>query len=74
MTINDARRLKIPARDILAYDMTDEEKAVYIFENNKEKIKKGFPDLYYCLLAIANKYARADASYYFNSEDVDKHT
>lgn len=74
MTIDDARRWEIPARDILAYDMSDEEKAVYIFENNKEEIRKKFPDLYYCLLAIANKYARVNPSYYFNSGNDDEHT
>lgn len=56
MTIEEARKEKIPINEILAYNMTDEEKAVYIFENSKEEIKKRFPELYYCLLGIADKY------------------
>ena len=57
MTINEARERKIPLHDILAYKMPDDEKLAYAFEVcNKEKLKTHFPELYYCLLAYADKY------------------
>lgn len=56
MTIYEAREKKILARDILIYDMTDEEKAIYYFECHKKEIKKQHPELYYALLGVADKY------------------
>ena len=63
MTIYEAREKKIPARDILSYGMTDEEKVVYIFEENKEEIRLRFPELYYALLGVANKYKDGGVNY-----------
>lgn len=69
MTIQEARKMNIPARDIMAYDMSDEEKLVYIFERNKDAIKEFSPSIYYCLLGISDKYKETDCGDYFTKVD-----
>ena len=56
MTIREARERQIPVNEILAYNMSDEEKVIYIFEHIKDDVKHKFPELYYSLLGVADKY------------------
>ena len=57
MTIYEAFKNNISTHDILSYNMSDDEKLAYVFENiNKEKLKEHFPELYYCLLAFSDRY------------------
>ncbi len=57
MTIYEAYKNKISTHDILSYNMSDDEKLAYVFENiNKDKLKEYFPELYYCLLAFSDRY------------------
>lgn len=65
MTICEARKMNIPTRDILAYDMSDEEKLMYVFERNKEAIREFSSTLYYILLAMDDKYKERDCGNYF---------
>lgn len=37
-------------------DLSDMDKLILDFEYNKEGIKQYFPQMYYCLLAVKDKY------------------
>lgn len=43
-------------QEILASKKTDEEKLELIFNNEKQNLKRDNPELYYCLLAIIDKW------------------
>jgi hypothetical protein len=47
--------------------MSDMEKLKQIFDIDKEKLKKDFPQLYYAILAVLDKEKKMDASGYFNN-------
>lgn len=70
MTIHDARLYNIEINHILATDMTDEEKAVYIFEKKQDQIKKVCPELFYAMLGMAEKYKVLQPGNYFSADPI----
>lgn len=69
MTLNEARKMDIRTRDILAYNMSDEAKLMYVFERNKDAIREFSSTLYYILLAMNDKYKEMDGGDYFTKVD-----
>ena len=47
--------------------LSDMEKLQKIFDIEKEKLKKQFPELYYATLAVLDQGKKPDASGYFNA-------
>lgn len=48
--------------------LSDMEKLQKIFDIEKEKLKKQFPELYYAILAVLDKGKKPDATGYLNTE------
>lgn len=54
-------------RIIASAKLSDMEKLKQIFDIDKAKLKKDFPQLYYAILAVLDKEKEPDASGYFKN-------
>lgn len=53
-------------QDIMISNYTSKEKLQMIFEIDKEKLKKEFPELYYCILEVLDKVSYSNE--YFKNQ------